>query len=101
MWCGFLGIKGYLLSEGAQLAVGQLSLVAKYRQNFVEFVERSERGTILELAKYTRPRLATDPWDKIYSLASVATDAVPLPYPPNYNISANMLYSDFAAWTIT
>ena len=55
MWCGFLGIKGYLLSEEAQLAVGQLSLVAKYRQHFVEFVERSERGTIvLPLIRGTR-----------------------------------------------
>ena len=92
------GFRDNLRSQSARHAVGQFYNIDFHRKCSAE---RSEQSAILKLARYTRDRLASDPRDKIYSLASIAGDPIPLPYPPNYKINVAHLYRDFAAHTIT
>ncbi|MCJ1452177.1 hypothetical protein MMC28_002519 [Mycoblastus sanguinarius] len=89
LFCDF-GLAGLSSNPLAKLAMGQIKTMRAYRDR---------PTTLLELAAITRPRDATDPRDKLYSLTATASDSAVFPYQPNYHVAVNTLYKDFTvAW---
>lgn len=86
------GIPECIFSPSAQLAMDQAAVIKSYK---------TERGELFPMAINMRVRLATDAWDKIYSLMGIATNLDSIPFRPDYNIVVDTLYRDFGVHTIT
>ena len=87
----------WLKSNAAARALGQ---VAGLDFTKGHLSDQSPVNSLFELVKRTRNRLATDPRDMIYGLVALASDKVPLPFAPTYEIAVNHLYEEFAAHVI-
>ena len=81
------------LSITASRAMGQTLIITTYR-------DLCKNPSLLELAKDTRERQATDPKDKLYSLLGIASDIDPLCFAPNYLLETAKVYDGFAAHAI-
>ena len=88
----------WLKTNAAHRALFQMPMLLLFTKE--QLSRQSAENSLLELLKYTRTRLATDPRDMIYGLVALASDTNPLPFAPTYNIAVHQLYEEFAVHVI-
>lgn len=93
----------FLFSQGLYAVLFTSSARKSFQQFLAASITRTQRisGTgkfsFLEVVSSSRNRRCMDPRDKIYGLLGATTDPEALPYLPDYAISVDKQYCDFAA----